>query len=598
MAATLPSAGASSWANAVSGLGPERERTVKHRSRPFLALVGSIAVVLLLLGSEFVGGVAGRSVAPSVAVEGHPGGAGPVRGEGGGPGPILTLAGALSTGTNSPGPPTFDPQNGYVYVPNFLARSVTVVDGLSIAGSVSVAGNPIATLFDPVNGLVYVTESNSTSLAVLEGTSLFGTVTTSVCLSARFFETPAFDPANGYVYVPDPCSGNVTVVHNTSVVATLQLPGSTSSTSAVYDANDEYVYLSDPTQGRLYVVNNTSFLTTVTVLAGPVAPTYDPSSGLLYVVDSGVGNLSVVRGTAVVANVPFGGDGWPGGLAYSATYDDANQLLYVPYQGFQASSAEVAVFNGTTEVTTIGVGPLIAGASTYVPYANGTGYVYEMSGESLNGGLGTGTATAIGGTLVAGTLNFSSEPSGAVYDPENGYVYVPTYTPENVTTGQVSSYVVVITCSGCAEVTLSERGVPAGTPWGVTVGNRSSRYAEAATATAPAGITLRLVSGLYSLRIEGPMGTTVAVTSANANYSATLGTLRVSGVTGPAPAGNGGGARPAEWEIALTAVAALGVAIATVAVSHRARSRREGEALVREMRGAIERGLDDWEPPK
>jgi len=509
------------------------------------------------------------------------------------PPPLLSVAATLVTGNsttgNAPDPPTYDSQNGYVYLANYLARNVTIVDGLSTIASVDLPGNPAASLFDPQNGYVYVAEYNASSLTVLNGTSVLD----EVSIGAPCSGVPTFDTANGFVYVPNGCTANVTVIDGTTVEGTIALPElskTNGSIGAAYDPADGDVYVSASLANAVYVVRGTSYVATVPVGHWPTVATFDPVSGMMYVTDLADGNLSVLNNTTVVTTIPFGGPGFPGGVAYPGTFDTANGLLYVPFQRFNSNNSTVAVVNGTTVITTIETGPLIAGATSYVPYGNGTGFVYAESGESLNGGLGAGTLSAIAGTTLAGSVNFTSEPAGAVYDPANGYVYLATRTPYDLATGRISSFIVVIACSSCAGVSISEVGATSGTAWGIVVANSTTLFAESVEAVAPAPITLHLVQGLYSLRLTLQSGLTITIESENAVYSRATGTIRVDAYSPPPPppppgAGPHG---PPLWAWLLGSAAVVGATLLGGAAISQRTVRREGEELVQGMRQALE----------
>jgi hypothetical protein len=516
--------------------------------------------------------------------------------------PLLNVSWALQTGSsaqgNGPEPPTYDSQNGYVYVPNFVARNVTVVEDRAAVTSIDLQADPVASFFDAENGLVYLTATNasagnnSTALIALDGTSVLAQVSTGNCSG-----TPAYNSGNGLVYVPNGCSGTVTVVNGTTAQAVIDLPGANPSRDpwvASYDPADGYVYVGDPPGDTLYVINGTSFLTTVTVGEWPSLGTFDPNNDRLYVVNSVSGNLSVVQGTTVVASVPFGGPNYAGGFAYPATYDSANGLLYVPFQGGTAPNATVAVFNGSSELTTINVGPLIAGSSSYAPYGLGTGYVYEYSEVSLNGGQSIGTLTAIGGTSVAGLVNYSSEPVGLVYDAADELVYLSTYTPINVSTGNTTDYILAVACSACNGVTLTESGASSGSAWGVTASNSTTLYAEAADTVAPSPITLHLVNGTYALHVSAQGTVTVQTSSPGVEYDPATDTLIVGSVMSVPPSGGGHGPHPfLPWPLLAVVPAVVGVSIVTAVLLGGRRLRREGEELVEEMRAAVIPGPDD-----
>lgn len=504
-------------------------------------------------------------------------------------GPLLSVAATIDIGNwtgGSTGPPSFDPLSGEVYVPEFYAHAVTVLRGISVVASVAVPGNPESVLIDPANGFAYVSSSNTSYVAVINGTTVQSEVAVGTCSGGS-----VFDLRNSFVYTTLPCLGEVAVLNGTSLLATISLPGANASYQtggSSYDPANGFVYVSDPWNGDLYVVNGTALLATVSLGGFLSAGTFDASTGLLYVTDGTIGTLDIVNGTSLVGNVSFGGSAYGSGYAFRATYDSANGLLYVPFQGGKATNATVAVLNGSTLLSTLDMGPLLAGTSSFGAYGNGTGFVYQTTSESENLGVGAGSLIALAGTTVAGTVNFSSEPVGNVFDSQNGMVYLPTYTPDNITTGLSTSEIVIVRCLVCLGVSVHETGVPAGSSWNLTASNSTTRFAETVGAVAPAAITLRLVDGTYLLAVAAPAGTTITVAPSNATYNASSRELRVGTVL-VQPTGKGPVGSPA-WLEGLAVGAVAGLAVIGAVVVRRWQLRREAEALVRAMEEAVRGG--------
>ena len=519
---------------------------------------------------------------------------------------LLSVVATLPLGSyrgSTAGPPTFNPRNGYVYVPGFYSDSVTVVNGTSVVASIPINGNATSAVFDPVEGLVYVTASNSSSVTVVNGTSVLGTVSVARCTGIPGYGLAAVDLATGWVYVPDPCSGNLTVINRTSVVGVVDLAsggGTSVPRTVTYSPATGYVYVADPASGNLYVVNGTKLSSTLSLGTSVNSGTYDSANGWLYVTDTTQGVEVVVSGTTVVGNVSFGGTGYAGGGAGPASFDSANGLVYVPFQGFNTGHGSVAIINGTRLVADLDIGPLIAESTSYGAFGSGTGYVYETSGESLSGGAGVGTLFAIAGTSVAGNASFPSEPVGAVYDPDNGYVYVPTYTPANVTTGLSADAITVVACALCVGVQVAEVGAPADSTWSLTAVQAATEFAETVQGTTPAPLTLNLTEGTYALRVVAPVGVTLTVTSPGATYNQSNGSL-VVGSTGPGSGPGPGSARPPNaltgWLIAAGAGGLAGAVVVTAAWSRR-RLRRDGEELIEGIRGAVREPRDGPKDPR
>lgn len=104
-----------------------------------------------------------------------------------------------------PSYPAYDPQNGYVYLPNGGSSNVSVVNGTTILGSVAVSGLPNAVAVG--GGLVYVADAGANNVSILNGTTVMGTIPVG--------SSPAYalyDPVNHDVYVSNLRSSNVSVI--------------------------------------------------------------------------------------------------------------------------------------------------------------------------------------------------------------------------------------------------------------------------------------------------------------------------------------------------------------------------------------------------
>ncbi|MDA4123772.1 MAG: YncE family protein, partial [Thaumarchaeota archaeon] len=74
----------------------------------------------------------------------------------------------------------YDPSNGYVYVTNSQAGSLTELRGLANTETVSVGRDPVAAAFDSSNGDVYVADSGQDAVSVVSAASMQVLATVSV----------------------------------------------------------------------------------------------------------------------------------------------------------------------------------------------------------------------------------------------------------------------------------------------------------------------------------------------------------------------------------------------------------------------------------
>src|SRR3989442_13193252 len=142
-----------------------------------------------------------------------------------------------------------------------------------------------------------------------------------------------------------------------------------------------------------------------------------------------------------------------------------------------------------------------------VAYDSGNGYVYVAN-------LGSNDVSVISGTTVVATIPVGIGPHGVAYNSENGYVYV--------TNSFSSDESVISTIAPLFLVTFSERGLPSGSSWSVTVEGLSN------SSTTPT-ITFSQPNGTHSFAVARIRGDW-------AYYDASPASGSVTGNGAPSPA--------------------------------------------------------------
>lgn len=136
---------------------------------------------------------------------------------------VATLPVGLSPGVGPSGA-AVDSANGDVYVTSFWGGNVTLIDGLSVVGSIFLDQDPVGIAYDSVNGYEYVADA-SENVSVINGSSLVATIPETLWPIAD-----AFDPANQYVYVVNYDSNNVGVLNGSIHYPTISSFTATPST--------------------------------------------------------------------------------------------------------------------------------------------------------------------------------------------------------------------------------------------------------------------------------------------------------------------------------------------------------------------------------
>lgn len=262
-------------------------------------------------------------------------------------------------------------------------------------------------LFDPGNRLAYFSHSDSNDVTILSGSAIVATVTTDPGPTAL-----ALDPKNGFVYVADGSSNNVSVLNNTTLMATIPVGGQPGA--IVFDAAHGTVDVANYNSSTVSAIVGTRVVATTTVGPGPSAEAFDSRNGWVYVADSSSRNLTVLNGSTVVATIAN-----LSGTPFYVTFDPFNGLIMAS----TANSAPtfVDVIDGLTRIASVPVwgDPLPAA----IDPRNGWAYFATLYGQ--------GNVTVLNDTHIQVTIavgNTSTSLETPLFDPDNGYVYVPELT--------------------------------------------------------------------------------------------------------------------------------------------------------------------------
>jgi len=140
--------------------------------------------------------------------------------------------------------PTYDPVDGYVYVPNSNSSSVSVIAGTTVVATVNVPAGPNAVV--GAGGLVYVADALANNVTVLNGTTGVANLPVG---STPVYET--YDPTNGLLYVSNLRSGNISAIQTSLVRTTVPGSGGGSSTPSSVRNGGVYVLLGGAASGAV-----------------------------------------------------------------------------------------------------------------------------------------------------------------------------------------------------------------------------------------------------------------------------------------------------------------------------------------------------------
>ena len=342
--------------------------------------------------------------------------------------------GQYPDGNNSQGA-TYDPYNQELYITNYCANSVTVINtfsGLSVA-NIKVGSNPMGITYVPYNHDLYVENYNSANLSVISSVS--NTVISTINLSGHP-QFGAYDPLSETLYVSALYSGSgviwVVNVTNNSVsdAPTQYLIPPSAPYGLAFDPYNGYMYVADHHNNVVYAFSQTGTLVAlIPVGLQPYGLAFDPVNKMLYVTDQDFNafisgnpegyNVSIINtvNNTFVKNVVPGSE--PEGIAY----DPANGYVYIA----NAYSANISVLNPATE-------SIIQTLPAKINGLNGsTDIVYDPVLQqiiSVNN-LASPDSTLNYNSASGYAAPFMSVPSAPyqqdiAYDSVNGYVYFAT----------------------------------------------------------------------------------------------------------------------------------------------------------------------------
>ncbi|HZY91837.1 MAG TPA: hypothetical protein VFG07_03560 [Thermoplasmata archaeon] len=322
----------------------------------------------------------------------------------------ISLLGKISD-PYGPGAMAYDSLTGSVFVADGGSQGLSVINVStgSLLGTVPEVGPATSVAFDPLTGRVFAaTASGSATISVVNGATrtLVENLSAPGGAVALSVEIPADDLAVSSV------AGRVSemVILNGTVSAQLEVSNPTPN-SIAYDPMNGELYV--PSADGIYLVNASTgaVLRDLTQYAGASYAVYDGMTGDV-VIYNGSAEVELDWATnAVVTSVAFAG-----GQIASTVYDPASGDLYA--LSFGAST--IAVLNGQ-DLNQIGSVAVQSGASALAIAAPIHRLFAVESSSSLLEVVNTSTLAVVGSDSTGPSGYY---PDSAVYDPENGQVYV------------------------------------------------------------------------------------------------------------------------------------------------------------------------------
>jgi YVTN family beta-propeller protein len=327
----------------------------------------------------------------------------------------------------------------HTIVPSF--RTPTVVT------SIPVGNSPWGVAYDSGAQELFVAAEVDGVVRVISDTN--NTIVANISAGSLPYGV-AYDGGKGEVFVTNYNGGSVSVIsdRNNSVLATIHV--GSHPEDIVYDGARGELFVANSNSGSVSVISDTNNTVVATISVGSVPRwvAYDSGRGEVFVSNENSGNVSVINDTnnTVLASISAGL--FPSGLGY----DPPRSEIFVGSH----SSNTIDVISDTNNSIVAKV-PEGSG-TTYLAYGRGTGELFATAifGQTY------GYLSVISDTSnrVVSNVTVGAQPAEIAYDPALGEAFVTNPNSNNVS---------VVDLGVSNTVTFSETGLPANTPWAVSL---------------------------------------------------------------------------------------------------------------------------------
>jgi YVTN family beta-propeller protein len=266
-----------------------------------------------------------------------------------------------------------DSATGTVYVTNFDAGSVSVIDAKTnaVTATIAVGSFPRAVAVNPAAGTVYVANSESATVSVIDVAT--NSVTATIPVGSKP-DGVAVDPAAGTVYVANSAPGTVSVIDaaTNSVTATIGIGPSGGPQGVAVDPAAGTVYVTESLSTGLSVIDAATskpLPVAITVGLEPVAVAADPAAGTVYATSEGRVSVIDVATNAVTAAISVGTD------PFGAAVDPVTGTVFVTNLGDGTMSVIDVATNAVTATIPLGSQPygVAVDPSTHAVYVADSG---------------------------------------------------------------------------------------------------------------------------------------------------------------------------------------------------------------------------------
>jgi DNA-binding beta-propeller fold protein YncE len=306
-----------------------------------------------------------------------------------------------------------NPLTGIAYVANHESGNVSLLQNGAFLGNVATGEWPTLVSSAPDSSKSFVTNLHG-GVAYFKGTQLFATIMPSPAYPgdpAAYGEpyAAAYNPVNGYTYIVHiNGGGTVQVVDDTTTIANIPIMEGWMLDVQV-DAATGLVYVSNYEHGNMIVIQDTSVISIFPLGWGPDKLAVDEEFGYIYAAHSSPNaqypqNISVTDINGLQVTLISTANS-----SRRVAVDRLSRLAYFTNPDHDS----VTVLKGTALV-----GNLPAGVAPWDVA------VHPQSGFAVVTNLGSNNVTVLRDGQVIGTLPAGEDPIAVAADPVSNYIYV------------------------------------------------------------------------------------------------------------------------------------------------------------------------------
>jgi YVTN family beta-propeller protein len=309
-----------------------------------------------------------------------------------------------------------DPTNGEVYVLDYNADNMTVINGTTEApvGSIGLLGLPTGIVVDPTTGDLFISERADALVSIVSASA--GHMIGNVSVGSDP-EGLVYDPTDQRLFVANSGSGNVTVIDVATQKVVANIPTGGTPVGMVWDPTDDYVDVANTASSNVSILSGASDTLVKTISLGTgeaYGLAYSSADDRLFAANIFSNNLTVVdqATSKTVANLSI-----PGSPQWAA-YDPANEQVYVACPTDDVLSIVNASTDSFVKNLTISDLP----SAVIVDTSNGRPFVIDSGTSSVDGNA---TVLSPSTDLSLGSIPLEANLEGVTFDPALHSLEVP-----------------------------------------------------------------------------------------------------------------------------------------------------------------------------